>query len=103
MIGAVGIIIFFYVSLKYVERGKDKIYNKDMQIKEATIFGYHVFDISNSINRVNHTKYKNYEDMIKSYDQLKGEYQDKYGQEKYSFEGILRDKNIIIIQLESVQ
>lgn len=103
MIGAVGIIIFFYVSLKYVERGKDKTYNKDMQIKEATIFGYHVFDISNSINRVNHTKYKNYEDMVKSYDQLKGEYQDKYGQEKYSFEGILRDKNIIIIQLESVQ
>ena len=103
IVGVVGLIIFFNVSLKYVEKGKDKTYNKDMQIKEATIFGYHVFDINNSINRVNNTKYKNYKDMIKNYDQLKGEYQEKYGQEKYSFEGILKDKNIIIIQLESVQ
>lgn len=101
--GVVGIAIFFNVCLKYAEKGSDKVYNKDMQIREATIFGYHIFDINNTINRTNNTKYKNYEDMIESYTKLKEEYQEKYGQEKYSFEGILKDKNVIIVQLESVQ
>ena len=101
--GVVGLIIFFNVSLKYVEKGRDKNYNKDMQIRESTIFGYHVSDISNSFNMAKSTKYKDYKSLISSYEQLKEEYEEKYGQEKYSFEGILKDKNIIIIQLESVQ
>lgn len=103
IIGVIGLAIFFNVCFKFVEKGSDKVYNKDMQIKESTIFGYHIFDISNTINRKNNTKYKNREDMMKSYEQLKEEYQEKYGQEKYSFEGILEGQNIIIIQLESVQ
>lgn len=101
--GVIGLAIFFNVCFKFVEKGSNKVYNKDMQIKESTIFGYHIFDISNTINRKNNTKYKNREDMMKSYEQLKEEYQEKYGQEKYSFEGILEGQNIIIIQLESVQ
>ena len=34
---------------------------------------------------------------------MKDEYETKYGEEKYQLEGILKDKNVIILQLESVQ
>ena len=103
IIGVIGILIFCMVGIQYVEKGTQKSYNKDMQIREASIFGYHISDFSNLINIKKQTKYKKYEDMIEDYNQLKNEYQEKYGEEKYNFEGILKDKNIIILQLESVQ
>lgn len=103
IIGVIGILIFFIVGIQYIEKGTQKSYNKDMQIREATIFGYHIYDFSNLINIKKQTKYKKYEDMIEDYNQLKNEYEEKYGEEKYNFKGILKDKNIIILQLESVQ
>ena len=33
-------------------------YNRDTQIKEATIFGFHVSDIANSFNTKKQAKYK---------------------------------------------
>ena len=103
IIGGVGILIFCIVGVKFVEKGTQKSYNKDMQIREATIFGYHISDFINAINIKKQTKYKKYDDMIIDYNQLKSEYKEKYGEEKYNFKGILKDKNIIILQLESVQ
>lgn len=103
IIGIVGLIIFCLIGVKYVEKGKQKSYNKDMQIREATIFGYHISDIDNVINIKAQTKYKKYDNMNEDYKALKDEYQTKYGEEKYGFQGILENKNIIILQLESVQ
>jgi len=103
IIGIVGLIIFCLIGVKYVEKGKQKSYNKDMQIREATIFGYHISDIDNAINIKAKTKYKKYDNMHEDYKNLKKEYKEKYGEEKYSFQGILENKNIIILQLESVQ
>lgn len=99
----VGIIIFCVIGVNYVEKGKQKSYNKDLQIREATIFGYHIYDIENAFTMKKQTKYKNYNDMIQDYDKLKEKYNAKYGQEMYPLKGILEDKNIIIVQLESVQ
>lgn len=101
MIGMVGILIFCFMDINYIKKGKEKSYNKDFQIREATIFGYHISDIQNAFTM--QTKYKNYDDMIGDYHQLKEKYDMKYGQEIYPLEGILEDKNVIILQLESMQ
>lgn len=103
MTGIIGLTIFCIIGVKFVEKGKDKIYNKDLQIRESTIFGYHIEDIRNTMNIKSQTKYKKQEDMMVDYEKLKKEYQEKYGEEKYNLKGILADKNIIMIQLESIQ
>ena len=103
IVGILGIIIFCRVGIKYVEKSKDNSFNKDIQIRQATILGYHIYDIENAITIKSNTKYKNYEDMIKDYNDLKADYDKKYGQERYPFKNILKQKNIIILQLESIQ
>ncbi len=103
IIAIVGIIIFCLIGTDYVQKGKLKSYNKDLQIREATIFGYHISDIQNAFTMKQQTKYKNYEDMIQDYNQLKENYDTKYGQERYPIKGILQGKNVIIVQLESIQ
>lgn len=103
IIGIVGISIFSLIGVSYIEKGKQKSYNKDLQIREATIFGYHIYDIENAFTIKQQTKYKNYDNMIQDYDKLKENYDTKYGQEMYPIQGILEDKNVIIVQLESVQ
>ena len=103
-LGIIGLTIFCVIGVQYVEKGKEKSYNKDLQIREATIFGYHIYDIENMITIKKNTKYKEKDEMMKDYKKLKKEYQEQYGLEKYpSLKGILEGKNIIILQLESVQ
>lgn len=104
ILGVIGVIIFCVIGVQYVEKGKDKSYNKDLQIREATIFGYHIYDIENMITMKQNTRYKDKDEMIKDYEKLKQEYQEEYGLVKYpSFEGIIEGKNVIILQLESLQ
>ncbi len=101
--GIVGVVILTVIGVSYIEKGRLKSYNKDMQIREATIFGYHISDIENAFTMKKQTKYKNYDDMIRDYEQLKENYETKYGEEMYPLKGILENKNVIIVQLESVQ
>jgi phosphoglycerol transferase MdoB-like AlkP superfamily enzyme len=103
VVGIIGAAIFCIIGVDYVEKASQKSYNKDLQIRETTIFGYHVYDIVNALTMKQQTKYKNYDDMIQDYNQLKEDYETKYGQEMYPLEGILEGKNVIILQLESVQ
>lgn len=101
--GVVGILVFCIVGVKYVEKGKEKSYNKDMQIRESTIWGYHIYDIENLLTQKKNTKYKSYEKMEKDYEELKEEYNNRYGKEKYDFKGISKNNNVIVLQLESIQ
>ncbi len=103
LVAIVGIIIFCLIGSEYVEKGKQKSYNKDLQIREATIFGYHISDIVNAFTMKQQTKYKNYEDMLEDYNQLKVKYETQYGEVEYPVKNILKEKNVIIVQLESVQ
>lgn len=98
-----GISIIFLFTLDYIDKGKEKSYNKDMQIREATIYGYHISDIINEFNYKNQAKYKNYDDMLSDYKNLKSSYYNLYNKDDYNLEGVLKNKNIIILQLESVQ
>lgn len=102
-VGILGTIIFGFVSTGYISQGTLYSYNKNMQVRKATIYGYHVSDIVNSINYKNQAKYKTYNEMINCYNELKEEYKKEYGEEQYNFKGILKDKNIILVQLESIQ
>ena len=103
IVATTGLVIFSIIGVKYVEKGKEKSYNKDMQIREATILGYHIYDVQSTFNIKKQTKYKKYDDMITDYEKLKRDYKEKYGKDNYEFKGILANKNIIIVQLESIQ
>lgn len=100
---AVGILILGIAGIGYIEKGKEKSYNKNLQIRETTIFGYHIYDIKNEFTKKAQSKYKNYDEMIDDYNELKNDYETQYGEEMYPFKGILEGKNVIILQLESVQ
>lgn len=101
--GTIGIVIFSVIASNFVEFASDKFYNKDQQISDATIFGYHISDIKNSFNYKNTTKYKEYSEMLEDYNYLKEQYKIEYSDDNYNINGILKDKNIIILQLESIQ
>lgn len=103
IVGVIGLIIFCIIGVQYIEKGKQLSYNKDLQIKESTIFGYHIYDIESVINIKKQTKYKNFKDMMNDYEELKKEYNTEYGEVQYDLKGKLKGKNVIIIQLESVQ
>lgn len=103
ILGVVGVAIFVIIGVTYVDIGTKLSYNKDLQISKSTIFGYHISDIVNSATMKQRTKYKNYDDMIKDYETLKVTYENQYGEEVYQLTGVLENKNVIIVQLESVQ
>ena len=102
-IGIIGVLIFIDIGSGYIEKSKDKSYNKDLQIKDSTIFGYHIYDIESTINIKNNAKYSNYNAMMKDYEELKEDYDLRYNQIESYYDGILEGKNIIILQLESIQ
>ncbi|MBR2786958.1 MAG: sulfatase-like hydrolase/transferase [Clostridia bacterium] len=77
-------------------------YNKVLQIEASSIYGYHILDIKNNLNMKKNVKYKTTEKMLAVYNELMDEYDEKY-KLQYDFSGIAKDKNVIIVQLESVQ
>lgn len=103
IIAIIGIITFCLIGYSYVENGTQYSWNKDLQIAESTIYGYHISDIIKSFNNKKQTKYKTYDEMINDYNELKEEYKENFGEEQYNFKKTLENKNIIILQLESIQ
>ena len=99
----VAFYLFCTVDAEYVEKAGEDPYNKDAQVKKGTIYGYHVADIESLINIKKKAKYDNKEEMLSDYEKLKEEYNEKYGESNYNLEGIAKGKNVIIVQLESVQ
>lgn len=101
--GVIGVICCSILMIQYVEKGNQLSYNKDMQIREATIYGYHIYDIQNAINIKASTAYKTKEQMEEAYQTLRQQYDSKYYQIPDDLEGGLVGKNVIVLQLESVQ
>lgn len=81
---------------------KEIPYNKIAQVDKGSIFGYHFLDISNTINANENTRYKTYEEVKISNLELEDYYSKNYeqGNDLYA---IAEGKNVIILQLESVQ
>ena len=103
MISVFSIFIFIYISIDGSNKALEDMYNRDTQIKKSTIFGYHISDLSNAINNSKKIKYKTKDEMKKEYDLLKEEYNEEYGASYLDIAGTMQGKNIIILQLESMQ
>lgn len=104
MLGILGSVLFVLTCVHYGEKGVDKSYNKDLQIRESTIFGYHLLDIESMINIKKQAPFKKKEEMLAAYEPLKQTYEQKYGTQVIpEIEGIAENKNIILVQLESFQ
>lgn len=101
--GTITICMLFTIDAKYVEKAGEDPYNKDTQVKKGTIYGYHLSDIESLINIKKSAKYDNKEELLSDYKKLKEKYNEKYEESNYNLKGILKGKNVIIVQLESVQ
>lgn len=81
------------------------IYSKENSVKYGTIYGYHLVDVVNAVTNNKGTKYDSYDDMLVAYKEFK-EKQDELARKdltSYKFKGIASEKNVIVLQLESVQ
>ena len=103
IVGIIAIVLFFKIDVDFIEKTKEDPFNKDMQVKKSTIYGYHISDIENTINIKKQAKYTTKEALLADYDELKEEYDEKYGKTNYDLQGIAKGKNVIILQLESIQ
>ena len=103
IVGIIAIVLFFKIDVDFIEKAKEDPFNKDVQIKKSTIYGYHISDIENTMNIKKQAQYTTKEALLADYDELKKEYDKKYGKTNYDLQGIAKGKNVIILQLESIQ
>ncbi len=99
----IAIIGLIRVDMNFIQKTKEDPFNKDMQVKKGTIYGYHIADIGNTINIKKQAKYAEKENMLEEYQTLKTEYETKYGESNYDLQNAINGKNVIILQLESIQ
>jgi lipoteichoic acid synthase len=81
---------------------KDYPYKKMIQVERGSIYGYHYLDIINAISENGKTVYNEYKDMMADYNKL-DTYKNNHFEEEEEMKGIAKGKNVIIVQLESVQ
>ena len=103
IVGIIAIVLFLKIDVDFIEKTKEDPFNKDMQVKKSTIYGYHISDIENTINIKKQAKYMTKGTLLSDYDELKENYEEKYGETSYDLQGIAKGKNVIILQLESIQ
>ena len=101
--GIICIVFFIMLSTNANLKVLEDPYNRDTQIKKGTIYGYHISDILNAIVGSKQAKYDNKEEMLKEYNLLKDEYSEKYGESYIDIKNMMEGKNVIILQLESIQ
>lgn len=77
-------------------------YMKQLQVGTGSILGYHYLDIYNMFNMKDTTKYKTYDEIKEAYSILEA-YSEENILEYEEFAGIAEGKNVIILQLESLQ
>ena len=78
-------------------------YNKKMQLENGTLYAFHYLDIKSNMDLKKTASYSSNEDVMKAYNELKQEYSENYEDDIYDFSGIAKDKNVILLQLESYQ
>ena len=90
------------INQTWIVKAQEHQFNKIQQIEYSSIFGYHYLDIKSNLNMKKNVKYKNKKAMMQAYDELMESYDEKYPL-VYDFKEIAADKNVIVVQLESVQ
>lgn len=103
IIYAISVILIFSNKINiWLDDAQEHKFNKIQQIEKTGIFGYHYIDIKSNLNMKKNAKYKTKVSMLNAYNQLMQTYNNKY-EIQYDFTEIAKNKNIIIVQLESVQ
>lgn len=98
----VAMIFAVQINKNWIMKAEEFQYNKLQQIQTSSIFGYHYLDLKNNFNMKKNVKYKTKTEMLQAYNELKTQYDEKYNL-VYDFKDIAKDKNVIVVQLESVQ
>lgn len=96
------IFLALYIDKNWLQKAQTHQYNKVQQIEASSIYGYEYLDIKNNVNMKKNVKYKTKNAMFSDYNDLMQKYNDNYNMQ-YDFNEIAKDKNVIIVQLESVQ
>ena len=97
------IIVYSSTIQNYVVSAETVRYNKKMQLEAGTLYTFHFLDVKSNINLKKTAKYTTKKDVFEVYNNLKNTYNDNYEQDIYNFDGIAKDKNVILLQLESFQ
>lgn len=97
------IIVYATTISSYISAAEEKKYNKKMQVENGTLYAVHYIDVKSNINLRKTAKYTSKDDMMVAYDKLKNVYDEKYKGDIYGFDGVAKDKNVIMLQLESYQ
>lgn len=105
-----GSIIFFCTSYHLIPESLELvtgfIYSKYKSVRYGTIYGYHYIDIMNAMTNNKSAMYDTYDEMIEAYEELKDvkhTYNDEKQIDSEKYTGIAENKNVFVIQLESVQ
>jgi len=100
-------IIFFCTSYHLIPESLELvsgfIYSKYKSVRYGTIYGYHYVDIKNALTNNKSAIYSNYDDMMEGYKELKEMKESTFSWENEKYTGIAANKNIFVVQLESVQ
>ena len=75
--GSLAIFIYVAFGNTYSSKSFEAPYNKDLQIKKSSIYGYHIADIQNAFQIKKQAVYNNKNDMEKDYNDLKNNYNTK--------------------------
>lgn len=102
-------LIFVIISLNYyhfipeaLELVTGFIYNKKNSVRYGSIYAYHVVDVINAVTNKKSVPYKEYDELINAYNKFKNEQNNMFVKDE-NFTNIAKGKNIISLQLESVQ
>jgi arylsulfatase len=96
-------VIFGSTIQNYVSEAKECRYNKKMQLEKGTLYTFHYLDVQSNMNLKKTAKYKTKSDVADAYNNLKQNYNETYDEDLYNLKGIAEGKNVILLQLESMQ
>lgn len=96
-------IIFGSTIPNYIAEAKESRYNKKMQLELGTLYTFHYLDIQSNINLKKTAKYNSKNDVLNAYNNLKQDYDQKYEKDIYNLKNVAEGKNVILLQLESLQ
>lgn len=96
-------VIFGSTIQNYVSEAKECRYNKKMQLEKGTLYTFHYLDVQSNMNLKKNAKYKTKSDVVDAYNNLKQNYNETYDEDLYNLKGIAEGKNVILLQLESMQ
>ena len=96
-IGLFAIYVFITSAIEGNEKALEDPYNRDTQIKKATIYGYHISDLLNAIDGSKQAKYRNKTEVMEAYNSLKEEYNQEYEESYLDIAGSMEGKNVIVL------